>query len=120
VNGSICMSFFIVQPSKYEEQRRSLPYRSLFLFVIQPIRSPPCLYHPDLSVGHRDEPFVDELVREWIPWLALHDVRLCLLVGHGDGGHHVRPQVNAEDGHRALGKVQTKKSTKREGIIRCF
>ena len=47
------------------------------------------LDHPDLTVGHRDQPLIDQLVREGVARLTLHDVRLRLLVGHGDGGHHV-------------------------------
>ena len=30
----------------------------------------------------------------------LHDVELGLLVGEGDGGHHVGEQVHGEDGQR--------------------
>merc|ERR1711899_687254 len=48
------------------------------------------LDHADLAVGHGDQTLVDELVRERVPWRSLHDVRLSLLVGHRDGGHHVR------------------------------
>ena len=59
------------------------------------------LNEADLAVGHRDETRVDELVAQRVARLALHDVRLGLLVGERDGGHHVRAQVNAEDGDGA-------------------
>ena len=35
------------------------------------------------------------------PRRPLHDVRLGLLVGQGDGGQHVRAQIDAENGHGA-------------------
>ena len=34
----------------------------------------------------------------------LHDVELGLLVGEGDGGHHVGEQVHGEDGQRGEGQ----------------
>ena len=57
------------------------------------------LNHSDLPVGHGNEALVDQLVRERIPRLSLHDVRFGLLVRHGDGGHHVGAEVDAQDGH---------------------
>ncbi len=49
-------------------------------------------------------PLVYELVSERVTRLALHNVRLGLLVGKGDGGDHVGAQVDAEDGDGAQGQ----------------
>merc|ERR1712037_108985 len=48
-----------------------------------------CLDHSNLSVSHGDETLVDQLVCEGVPWGTLHDVGFSILVGHGDGWHHV-------------------------------
>ena len=63
-----------------------------------------CLDHADHSIGHRNQPLIDQLVGEWVTGQSLHDVRLGLLVSHGDGGHHVGAQVDAEDGDGAEGQ----------------
>merc|ERR1719445_3015995 len=73
------------------------------------------LDHPDLAVGHGDQTLVDELVRERVPWRSLHDVRLSLLVGHRDGGHHVRAKVDAEDGDGAKGQGHVSQDEEEEG-----
>merc|ERR1719339_511224 len=57
-----------------------------------------CLDHSNLAVRHRDQSLVYQLVCERVSGLTLHDVTLGKLIGHGDGGHHVCAQVNAEDG----------------------
>merc|ERR1719264_2338212 len=62
------------------------------------------LDHTDLAISHGDQAFVDELVSEGVPWRPLHDVRFSLFIGHGDGGHHVGTQVDAEDGDGTKGK----------------
>ena len=73
------------------------------------------LYHSNLSVGHGYQSFIDQLVCEWIPRLSLHDVRLGLLVGHGDGRHHVRPEVDAENGDGAKWKRDVGQDEEQEG-----
>merc|ERR1712004_96253 len=69
----------------------------------------------DLTVGHGDQPLVDELVRERVPWRSLHDVGLSLLVGHRDRGHHVRAKVDAEDGHGTKGQGHVSQDEEEEG-----
>ena len=45
------------------------------------------LYDTDLSVGHADEPAVDQLVPLGVTRLSLHDLALRLLIGQGDCRH---------------------------------
>ena len=67
-----------------------------------------------LSIGHGDEPLIDQLIRERIPRLTLHDIRLRLLVRHGDSGHHVCTQVNTQDGDGAQGQRDIRQNKHQE------
>merc|ERR1712004_171652 len=69
----------------------------------------------DLTVGHGDQPLVDKLVCERVPWLSLHDVALGELVGHRDSGHHVRSQVDAENGDGSKGQGHVSQDEEEEG-----
>merc|ERR1712004_571691 len=69
----------------------------------------------DLTVGHGDQPLVDKLVCERVPWLSLHDVALGELVGHRDSGHHVRSQVDAENGDGSKGQGHVGQDEEEEG-----
>merc|ERR1711868_155800 len=73
------------------------------------------LDHTDLTVGHGDQTLVDKLVCERVPWLPLHDVALGKLVGHRDSGHHVRSQVDAENGDSSKGQGHVSQDEEEEG-----
>merc|ERR1719180_536314 len=74
-----------------------------------------CLDHTDLAISHGDQALVNEFVCEGVPWRPLHDVRFSLFIGHGDGGHHVGSQVDAEDGDSTEGQGHVSKDEEKEG-----
>ena len=49
------------------------------------------------TVGEEDQSVIDQTVAGGARG-PLHDVELGLLVGEGDGGHHVGEQVDSKDG----------------------
>ena len=55
------------------------------------------------TVGEEDQSVIDQTVAGGARG-PLHDVELGLLVGEGDGGHHVGEQVHSEDGQRGEGQ----------------
>lgn len=55
------------------------------------------LYHTDLEVGERDQLGVDEMVQFGVSWNAIHNVKFWVLIGEGDGWHHISSKVNTED-----------------------
>merc|ERR1719188_213732 len=73
------------------------------------------LDHTNLTVGHGDQSLIDKFVSEGVPGLSLHDVGLCLLVGHGDGGHHVGSQVDTQDGDGSKRKWDISQDEEKEG-----
>mmetsp|Transcript_12653 Transcript_12653/g.39934 ORF Transcript_12653/g.39934 Transcript_12653/m.39934 type:complete len:787 (+) Transcript_12653:1142-3502(+) len=73
------------------------------------------LHHADLPVGERDEAPVHQAVGGGVAGGAVHDIRLLLLVREGDGGHHVRAEVDAEDEHGGEGQGQLHHDEAEEG-----
>lgn len=67
----------------------------------------------DLSVGHADEPLVDQLVSLGVPGLPLHDVALGRLISQGDGGDLM------EGWQRISSLSRTRRNKHRAGICLC-
>ena len=69
-----------------------------------------------MSKGKKDELLVDQMIRVRVPGLLLHQVLLGLLEGEADGGQHVGPEVDAEDGEDTQGQWNTGNHTEQENI----
>ena len=81
------------------------------------VHEEPCrrLGHPHPSVRQIDQPPVDQPVPLGIPRPPLHNVRLGPLVGQGDGGQHVGPKVDEEDGDGGEGQGDVEHHPGQEG-----
>ena len=73
------------------------------------------LHDTDLQVSERDELGVHEMVTLGVTGVSLHDIKLGVLVGEGDGGDHVSSQVNAENEHGGEGKGNVENNEEQEG-----
>eukprot|EP00976_Prorocentrum_cordatum_P096718 1190680-Prorocentrum_minimum.AAC.6 len=73
------------------------------------------LHDANLEVGEGDQAAVHEAVGGGVTGGAVHDVRLLLLVGERDGGHHVRAEVHHENHHGGEGQGQADHDEAQEG-----
>uniref|UniRef100_A0A1I8HDJ1 Secreted protein n=1 Tax=Macrostomum lignano TaxID=282301 RepID=A0A1I8HDJ1_9PLAT len=64
------------------------------------------LQHPNLPVGHADQPTIDQPVPTGVPRRPAHDVVLGRFVSEADRREHVCAEVDAQDVHRAQGQRQ--------------
>ena len=68
-----------------------------------------------MSVGHLDQPLVDEPIDPGVARPSLHDVHFGLFVGQRDGRRHVRSEVDAEDGDGAQGQRDAQRDVGQKG-----
>ena len=73
-----------------------------------------CLSDAYYVKGEEDEPIIDPPVVR-VPGGTLRDIQLYILVGEGDGWHHVDPQVDKEDDHGGDGQMDVQDHPGLEG-----
>jgi hypothetical protein len=55
------------------------------------------LHHTDLKIGEGDELGGYKMVSARVPWVALHNIKLWVLVSEGDGRDHISAKINAKN-----------------------
>lgn len=57
------------------------------------------LDNTDLEVCERDQFDIHQVVSVSITWVTVHDIKLSVLIGEGNGWHHIGSEINAENEH---------------------